>query len=163
MIAWRPTSLKAMACVGCRAAVAMAITWWTRSGCEIAHCSACMPPMEPPTTASSRSMPRWSSSSAWASTMSATVMIGKCVPYGRPVRGSTDEGPVDPLQPPMTFEEMTKYFSVSSALPGPMSMSHQPGRLSSGECRPATCASPDSACSTSTALSARGESVPYVS
>ena len=34
---------------------------------------------------------------------------------------------MEPLQPPITLEQMTKYLSVSSALPGPMSMSHQPG------------------------------------
>jgi hypothetical protein len=35
-------------------------------------------------------------------------------------------GPVEPLQPPMTFEQITQYFSVSKALPGPIIPSHQP-------------------------------------
>src|SRR5659263_413604 len=87
MIAWRPTSLKAIACVGWRAAVASGTQRWTRSGCETAHSSTCMPPIEPPTAASSFSMPRWSRSLAWALTMSAIVMMGKSVPYGRPVAG----------------------------------------------------------------------------
>ena len=37
------------------------------------------------------------------------------------------DGPVVPEQPPSTFEQITKYFSVSNALPGPMHESHQPG------------------------------------
>ena len=36
-------------------------------------------------------------------------------------------GPVVPLQPPRTFEQMTKYLSVSKPLPGPIISSHQPG------------------------------------
>ena len=44
--------------------------------------------------------------------------------------GSSEAGPVVPLQPPMTLAQMTKYLSVSRALPGPIIMSHQPGRLS---------------------------------
>jgi len=33
---------------------------------------------------------------------------------------------VEPLQPPMTLEQTTKYLSVSMALPGPIMLSHQP-------------------------------------
>ena len=108
-------------------------------------------------------MPRWSSSITWALTMSAMVIMGKSVPYGAPVAGSSLDGPVEPLQPPMTLLQMTKYRSVSSPLPGPMSMSHQPGRLSLALCRPATCASPERACVTRMALSFASLSVPYVS
>ena len=111
-------------------------------------------------THSSLAMPKWSRSSAWALTMSAMVIIGKVVPCGRPVAGSTDAGPVDPLQPPSTFAPMTKYLSVSSALPGPMSMSHQPARLSVLRWKPATCASPESAWHTRMALSRCSLSVP---
>ena len=32
-----------------------------------------------------------------------------------------------PLHPPITLEQMTKYLSVSKALPGPIIASHQPG------------------------------------
>ncbi len=50
-----------------------------------------------------------------------------------------------PLQPPMTLLQITKYLSVSSPLPGPIIMSHQPGRLSLALWSPATWASPESA------------------
>ena len=53
-------------------------------------------------------MPRWSRSNFWARTMSATVTTGKCSPYSVPVAGLMQLGPVLPLQPPMTFEQMTK-------------------------------------------------------
>ena len=36
----------------------------------------------------------------------------------------------------MTLLQMTKYLSVSSALPGPISMSHQPGRCVVGAVQP---------------------------
>ena len=58
--------------------------------------------------------------------MSATVITGKSEPYGRPVAGSGDDGPVVPRQPPSRFVEITKYRSVSNALPGPIIPSHQP-------------------------------------
>ena len=37
-----------------------------------------------------------------------------------------DAGPVVPMQPPTTFEQMTKKRSVSIALPGPTMRLHQP-------------------------------------
>ena len=52
----------------------------TRSGKRVAQSSACMPPIEPPMTQKSVPMPRWSSSSAWARTISPTVMKGKASP-----------------------------------------------------------------------------------
>jgi hypothetical protein len=58
--------------------------------------------------------------------MSATVITGKSEPYGLSVAGSGDEGPVVPRQPPSRFVEITKYRSVSNALPGPIIPSHQP-------------------------------------
>ena len=61
--------------------------------------------------------------------MSATVMTGKSDPYGRPVAGLTDEGPVVPRQPPSRFVQTTKKRSVSNALPGPIMPSHQPRPL----------------------------------
>ena len=69
-----------------------------------------------------------------ASTMSPMVMRGKSSPYGRPpfpARG--EDGPVEPLHPPMKLEQMTKNLRVSKPLPGPIMSSHQPGRLSSRE------------------------------
>ena len=65
------------------------------------------------------------------------VIIGKSSPYGFPVSGLIDDGPVEPLQPPITLEQMIKYFSVSRHLPGPIIISHQPGFLSPS-CHPAT-------------------------
>ena len=38
-----------------------------------------------------------------------------------------EAGPVVPMQPPTTFEQMTKKRSVSKGNPGPTSTSHQPG------------------------------------
>jgi len=54
-------------------------------------------------------------------------MIGKSSPHNLPVAGLIEAGPVEPMQPPITFEQMTKYFSVSSGRPGPTMVSHQPG------------------------------------
>ena len=61
--------------------------------------------------------------------MSATVITGKSDPYGRPVAGSIDDGPVVPRQPPSRLVETTKNRSVSKALPGPIIPSHQPSPL----------------------------------
>ena len=55
-----------------------------------------MPPSEPPTTRATRSMPSASSSAHWAAAWSRVEIDGKRAPYGRPVRGSTDVGPVVP-------------------------------------------------------------------
>ena len=64
--------------------------------------------------------------------MSATVITGKSDPYGLPVAGLMDEGPVVPRQPPSRFVETTKKRSVSNALPGPIMPSHQPSPLPAG-------------------------------
>ncbi len=58
MIAWRPTSWKAMFCAEWRAAVAIGTAAKTRSGKAAAHCSTCMPPIEPPMTQNKVSIPR---------------------------------------------------------------------------------------------------------
>ena len=63
-----------------RAAVAMAAQAAIRSGKLAAHSSACMPPIEPPTTAASRSIPSACTRAACARTMSPTVMTGKFSP-----------------------------------------------------------------------------------
>ena len=52
------TLLAALAVANRRAVVAIGIAASTRSGYEIAHSSTCIPPIEPPQTASRRSMPR---------------------------------------------------------------------------------------------------------
>ena len=140
-----------------------------------------MPPSEPPATAASRAMPSSSATPARARTMSATVMTGKSDPYGLPVAGFVDEGPVVPRQPPSRFVLTTKNRSVSNALPGPIIPSHQPrprpavpSRSSAPKpslvlsvggvvAKPAACASPLSAWQTRMTLSRAGDSVPYVS
>ena len=129
MIASRAIAFQATPC-GWRAWVlaiaTMASTW---SGYRIAHSSACIPPSEPPATAASRSMPSTSRNARSVRTMSATVITGKSDPYGRPVAGSIDDGPVVPRQPPSRLVETTKKRSVSNALPGPIIPSHQPSPL----------------------------------
>ena len=67
-----------------------------------------MPPSEPPATAASRSMPSTSRKARSVRTMSATVITGKSDPYGAPVAGSIDDGPVVPRQPPSRLVETTK-------------------------------------------------------
>ncbi len=67
-----------------------------------------MPPIEPPMTANSWSMPRWSSSIAWARTMSAMVITGNDRPHGSPVAGLISLGPAEPMQPPRTLVQMMK-------------------------------------------------------
>ena len=71
-------------------------------------------------------MPRTSRKARWVRTMSATVITGKSDPYGRPLAGSIDDGPVVPRQPPSRLVETTKKRSVSKAFPGPIMPSHQP-------------------------------------
>ena len=53
-------------------------------------------------------MPRWSSSAAWARTMSPMVITGKRRFHGWPVAGSQASGPVVPMQPPSTLTQMMK-------------------------------------------------------
>jgi hypothetical protein len=67
-----------------------------------------MPPIEPPATENSESMPSSSSSIACARTMSRMVMTGKSRPHGLPVFGLVEAGPVEPMQPPITFGQMMK-------------------------------------------------------
>jgi hypothetical protein len=67
-----------------------------------------MPPIEPPATANNVSMPRWSSSIACARTMSRIVMTGKSRPHGAPVDGLVEAGPLLPMQPAITFGQITK-------------------------------------------------------
>src|ERR1035437_3874813 len=60
-------------------------------------------------------------------TMSPMVITGNDMAYGAPVAGLSDPGPVVPRHPPSTLEQITKYWLVSNALPGPIMLSHQPG------------------------------------
>ena len=108
MIASRAIAFQARPC-GCRACVlAMATTASTWSGYRIDHSNACMPPSEPPATAASRPIPSTSRNARSVRTMSATVITGKSLPYGRPVAGSGEDGPVVPRQPPSRLVAITK-------------------------------------------------------
>src|SRR5579885_2423233 len=117
----------------------------TVSGYAAAHSNACIPPIDPPDTASSRVMPKESTSSFCSRTMSEIVIGGNVIAHGQPVSGFIDPGPVVPRQPPSTLEQITKYLSVSKALPGPIMLAHHPPS-------PPACASPENACSTKMAL-----------
>ena len=96
-------------------------------------------------------MPRASISMAWARTMSRMVITGKARPQGWPVSGLIEDGPVEPLQPPNTLDEMMKCRAGSSGRPGPTIWVHQPGLPLTG-LTPATCWSPVRAWQISTAL-----------
>ncbi len=63
----------------------------------------------------------------WARTMSAMVITGKARPHGLPVAGLIEDGPVVPMQPPTTLEQMMKWRWGSSGRPGPTICVHQPG------------------------------------
>ena len=81
------------------------------------------------------------------------VIIGKSRAYFSPVAGFIDAGPVEPLHPPNTFEQITKYLSVSNAFPGPITISHHPGfSFLLPVYLPAACASPVSAWQTKIAF-----------
>src|SRR5215467_10866224 len=123
----------------------MGIAEATLSGYATAHSKACIPPIDPPEMVSIREIPRCSISSFCKRTMSETVTEGNVMAQGQPVSGLIDPGPVVPRQPPSTFEQITKYWSVSKALPGPIIFDHHPPS-------PAACASPENACSTRIAL-----------
>ena len=71
-------------------------------------------------------MPRRSSSRAWASTQSSTVTTGKSAPQGWPLAGLICIGPLEPKHEPGLLTPMTKKRVVSSGLPGPTRLSHQP-------------------------------------
>src|SRR6202158_2071103 len=62
-------------------------------------CSTCMPPIEPPTTQNSVSMPKRSSNMACARTMSGIVMIGKSRAHNLPVAALVEAGTVAHMAP----------------------------------------------------------------
>ncbi len=107
--------------------------------------------MEAPTTANRVSIPRASTSMAWARTMSAMVITGKDSPQGAPVAGSLEPGPVVPMQPPRTLAQMMKKRSGSSGRPRPTIRVHHPGLPVTGWVE-ARYWSPVRACITRTAL-----------
>ena len=83
------------------------------------------------------------------------------MPYGLPVAGSQEEGPVEPKQPPRELTHTTKKRSVSMGLPGPTMYSHQPA-VSSASLE-AAWAVGDSPVKTRMALSWLRDRVPHVS
>lgn len=134
----------------------------TRSGREIAHSSACIPPIDPPMTAAKRSMPSSSASLDCAATWSRIVVAGKRAPYSRP-RASRLEGPVVPWQPPSMLLATTNQRSVSMGRPGPMRPGHHPAVGWPGPASPSTWASPVSAWQMRIAFERSGASSPQVS
>ena len=126
MIAWRATSLNAMFCADRFGAAAMTSAWRMRSGYRIAHGSACMPPRLPPITAANCR----DAEAVGQPRLRVDPVLDrdqrKVAPQGLPVAGSIDCGPVEPKQLPRLFTPMTKKRSVSSGLPGPIMLSHQP-------------------------------------
>src|SRR5208283_64769 len=67
-----------------------------------------------------------------------------------------EDGPVEPLQPPRILLQITKYLLVSTPMPSPIRLFHQPPD-------PVTWASPLSACKTRMALDLSLLRVPKVS
>jgi len=111
-------------------------------------------------TAAKVSIPRWSARRAWALTQSSTVTTGKSPPQGLPVAGLGLIGPVDPWHPPRLLTPTTKNRSVSSGLPGPIMLSHQPTLSGASAYTPATWCEAFSAWGTSTALERAASSFP---
>jgi len=64
--------------------------------------------------------------------MSLIVITGNFKPYGSPSASLRFFGPNEPIQPPKTLAQMIKYFSVSTAFPGPTAVLHQPFLLVTG-------------------------------
>ena len=74
---WRSTSEKAIPWGERCALVATAIMQLKLSGYLLAHSSVIMPPIEPPTTARRRFIPKWSTTSFCTLTASPKVYSGK--------------------------------------------------------------------------------------
>ena len=117
----------------------------TSSGCISDHSRVRAPPSEPPRTATIDSMPIARSAMRSTVTVSRTEIAGNRDPHAPP-SGCSDEGPVVPRQPPMTFVQMMQNRSVSRARPEPIMPFHQPAVGCSSSHGPDACASPVSAC-----------------
>ena len=94
-------------------------------------------------------IPSESSRAFWTFTKSRMVTIGNDIPYGLPVSGLMEAGPVVTAVGSFTFRFTsvsaltTKNRSVSIALPEPMIASQYPGAGSVGAYRPAACEVPE--------------------
>src|SRR5215469_16369643 len=86
-----------------------------------------MPPMEGPRTQRTRGIPSDFNRPWEAVATSSNVRVGNPGPKDLPLRGSRDEGPVEPKQLPSEFTQMTWKRSVLMDLSGPSISSHQPG------------------------------------
>src|SRR6478672_13841455 len=120
-----------------------------------------MPPIELPMRQARRSMSRPRTSSNEALATSSSVSSGNVNLYTFPVAGSIDAGPVEPLQLPSVFAQITNQRFVSIGLPGPIISSHQPGEGSAA--LDAACALGDRPVRIRIALSRAAPSVPQVS
>jgi len=120
-----------------------------------------MPPIELPIRQAMRSTPSPRTRCAAASAPSSTDRSGKSSRYSSPVSGLIEAGPVEPLQLPSEFTQITNQRSVSMGLPGPSIASHQPG--SGLPSLLAACASGERPVTISTALSRAALSAPQVS
>ena len=99
------------------------------SGWSSAHCSTCMPPSEPP-IARERPLDAEVREQARGArvTRSRTVQSGKRRPYGSPVAGiDRATGRSCPGSRRAGSRRRRSSRSVSSGLPGPIRLSHQPG------------------------------------
>src|SRR5688572_18294977 len=109
-MARRPVDHHAICCALAATAVLIATRPRTRSGNITPHSSACMPPIDPPTTASHWRTPSALATATWLRTMSRIDTTGKLEPYGVRVvlPGCREDGPVLPWQPPSTLAQTTK-------------------------------------------------------
>ena len=79
-IAARAALEKPMFCAVSFALAQISTARSTSCGWSSAHCSACIPPSEPPIAACSRSTPSSASSARWTLTRSRTLKSGKSRP-----------------------------------------------------------------------------------
>ena len=121
---WRWFQATAIGPVAAGAAIGM--TWRTAAGRASATSSATIPPSEPPTTSSSRSMPSASSKSPLgAGLVARRDLAGRRAPYGRRSAGRSTSGRWSRSGRRAGWRASTPNRSVSSARPGPMSGAHQ--------------------------------------
>src|ERR1700721_802176 len=116
MIALREASTTATLQAGVFASGTIATTASMKSGWLTPHCSACMPPIDGPTTATTWSMPNFSFNRRYCdSTMSRMANFGKLM------RGCDFELLGEVVSPlPIASVQMIKYLSGRGALPGPI-------------------------------------------
>ena len=116
MMLWRSISSTPVVQAGVRASGMIGTMLCIMSGKLTAHCSACMPPMDAPTTVTSLPMPNFSVTRRCCEfTMSRILKRGNCM------RGCIlllEGDVVSPL--PIASVAMMKYLDGSNARPGPI-------------------------------------------